>query len=230
VQELAGNTPKANLPTGGLDETFSRTDSAGARHLLKTPNVMTDSTQPRCGLTRDRSKAFEGQTGLSVSMQARMEQVRHVAVRGKERRHGPEYPSQPGLSFVCGVHKRLSGRRAADVEDLLPQHAAGRDVVDPLAVGSWVDRQGNALQSIAVRCHDARAKVAHERLVPPAFRVDVGPQAPVRCGIGGIGIGVPVHLKEPLDDRLLLAVDLGEQFVGVRRAGHARRKPGKRTQ
>ena len=35
VQELTGTTPKANLLTGlGVDETFSRTDSSGARHLL----------------------------------------------------------------------------------------------------------------------------------------------------------------------------------------------------
>ena len=35
VQELTGSTPKANLLTGlGVDETFSRTDASGARHLL----------------------------------------------------------------------------------------------------------------------------------------------------------------------------------------------------
>ena len=35
VQELTGTTPKANLLTGlGVDETFSRTDASGARHLL----------------------------------------------------------------------------------------------------------------------------------------------------------------------------------------------------
>ena len=35
VQELTGSTPKANLLTGlGVDETFSRTDASGPRHLL----------------------------------------------------------------------------------------------------------------------------------------------------------------------------------------------------
>ena len=35
VQELTGSTPKANLLTGlGVDETFSRSDASGARHLL----------------------------------------------------------------------------------------------------------------------------------------------------------------------------------------------------
>ncbi len=34
VQELAGGAPTANLLTGGLDEFFTRTDSAGARHYL----------------------------------------------------------------------------------------------------------------------------------------------------------------------------------------------------
>jgi RHS repeat-associated protein len=34
VQELQGGTPTANLLTGGLDETFLRSDSTGARNLL----------------------------------------------------------------------------------------------------------------------------------------------------------------------------------------------------
>ncbi len=38
VQELAGTTPTANLTTGlGVDEIFTRTDSAGARHFLTDP-------------------------------------------------------------------------------------------------------------------------------------------------------------------------------------------------
>jgi hypothetical protein len=34
VQELSGSTVTANLLTGGVDEVFTRTDSAGARDLL----------------------------------------------------------------------------------------------------------------------------------------------------------------------------------------------------
>jgi RHS repeat-associated protein len=34
VQEISGTTASANLPTGGVDEYFQRTDSAGARNFL----------------------------------------------------------------------------------------------------------------------------------------------------------------------------------------------------
>jgi len=48
VQELSGVTPTANLLTGGLDEYFTRTDSAGARHFLTdalgSTTALTDST------------------------------------------------------------------------------------------------------------------------------------------------------------------------------------------
>ena len=37
VQELSGTTPTANLLTGGLDEYFTRTDSAGARNFMTDP-------------------------------------------------------------------------------------------------------------------------------------------------------------------------------------------------
>jgi RHS repeat-associated protein len=48
VQELSGTTPTANLLTGGIDEYFSRTDSAGARNFLtdalRSTLALTDST------------------------------------------------------------------------------------------------------------------------------------------------------------------------------------------
>ena len=38
MQEQSGNgTPTANLVTGGIDETFTRTDASGARSLLVNP-------------------------------------------------------------------------------------------------------------------------------------------------------------------------------------------------
>jgi YD repeat-containing protein len=48
TQELSGTTPRANLLSGGIDEMFTRTDSAGARHFLDdalgSTLALTDST------------------------------------------------------------------------------------------------------------------------------------------------------------------------------------------
>jgi len=48
VQELSGSTPTANLLSGGIDEVFQRTDSAGARSFLTdalgSTLALTDST------------------------------------------------------------------------------------------------------------------------------------------------------------------------------------------
>jgi RHS repeat-associated protein len=52
VQELSGSTVTANLVTGGLDEYFTRTDSAGARNFLADPLGSTVALADSTGITQ----------------------------------------------------------------------------------------------------------------------------------------------------------------------------------
>ena len=66
VQELAGETPTANLLTGGLDEFFTRTDSIGARHFLTDALGSTAALADPAG-TVQTSYTYEPFGGMATS-------------------------------------------------------------------------------------------------------------------------------------------------------------------
>ena len=100
VQELSGTTATANLLSGGIDEVFQRTDSAGARSFL------TDAEGSTLALT-DLSGTF--QTQYAFEPFGNNEQLR--LYRPRTRRHGPLLLSRQILQPPASeVHLRRSNR------------------------------------------------------------------------------------------------------------------------